>query len=278
MKNIVAPTDFSASANKAAHYAAQLAKATGARLHLFHVFHVPIVVSDVPVVPSLDGMEQESLDKLEAIANEIQDMYGITAIIKADVGFSVDEIANYGEKVSADLIVMGLQGHGKTSDFLLGSTSTAYVERSTIPVLIVPTESKFVAPQWITLATDLREIEIHTLDVLKDIATFYKSKINIVNVSPGLELPDFQKSVAGIKLDRYFQELNHLFFFPDEKNVIKGMDEFMSDHQTDWIAMIPRKHGFFDRMFGKSITKKMAYHTQVPLLILPEKPYTDPIK
>ena len=50
MKTILVPTDFSKSANNAAEYAANFAIATKAKILLFHVYNVPIIVSDVPVM------------------------------------------------------------------------------------------------------------------------------------------------------------------------------------------------------------------------------------
>lgn len=276
MKVILAPTDFSPTSLNAVEYAAQLAKAMQSRLHLLHVYHIPLVTSDIPVMPDLKSMEKESLDRLEKLGEDLANRYNVVPMIKAEMGFTADEIAEYSEKIQANLIVLGMQGHSKASEIFIGSTTTAFIGRNKIATLVVPSESRFHKPEWITFATDLQDVETSTLDAMKEIAEKFKSKVQIVNVTQGELLPDYNKSVAGIKLEHYFESLNHLFFFPEGKNVIEGIDDFIETHRTDWIAMIPRKHGLFERMFGRSVTKKMVYHTQLPLLILPEKPYPVP--
>jgi hypothetical protein len=36
------------------------------------------------------------------------------------------------------------------------------------------------------------------------------------------------------------------------------------------LVMMPHKHEWLERLFRKSETKDMIFHTQVPLLVLPE--------
>lgn len=278
MRVILAPTDFSDASINAVEYAAQLAKATQARLHLLHVYHMPLIATDVPLVPNLDTMERESLDRLERLGEKLQEKYNVVPMLKAEMGFTADEIKEYTEKVNADLIVLGMHGHSKASEFFIGSTTSTFIERSKTATLVIPFDARFRNPEWIAFATDLHEVELHSLDLLKEIAGKFNSKINIVNITRGELLPDYNKSVAGIKLDHYFEELNHLFFFPEGKDVLKGVDDFIDRHKTDWVAIIPRKHGLLDKMFGKSVTKKMVYHTHLPLLVLPEKAYPEPEK
>jgi hypothetical protein len=35
------------------------------------------------------------------------------------------------------------------------------------------------------------------------------------------------------------------------------------------LAMLPHEHGILERIMNRSITKKMVFHTQLPLLVLP---------
>jgi nucleotide-binding universal stress UspA family protein len=50
MKTIIIPTDFSPAAINAMNYAADMAIAINASLLLFHVYSVPISMTDVPVM------------------------------------------------------------------------------------------------------------------------------------------------------------------------------------------------------------------------------------
>lgn len=271
MKRIIATTDFSASATHAVHYAAQLAQATGARLHLFHAFHVPVPVSDVPVVPDMEKLQNDFDDQLEKLAYELENKYGAISAYKSEMGFTVQQLEEYAENFEADLVVMGMRGHGKIAEILLGSTSTDFVMQTKIPVLIVPGEAQWKKPVNIGLSTDLKEASMLTYRPLKELAGVFNSRIFILNVVQGKEMPGYDQSVSGIQLDHYFESMEHLFFFPESNDIPEGINRFIDKYNIDWMAMVPHKHNFIERLFQKSISKKMAFHSHIPLLMLPEK-------
>lgn len=47
--------------------------------------------------------------------------------------------------------------------------------------------------------------------------------------------------------------------------------DFAEDEDVDLVITIPKKFGFFESLFKRSVTKKLAYHTEIPLLILKGK-------
>jgi len=271
MKRIIATTDFSECATNAVHYAAQMAKVTGARLHLFHSYHIPVPVSDVPVVPDMHGLQEDFDNLLEKLASELETKYGIIPAYKADMGFTVQQLDEYCRANEADLVIMGMHGHGKIAEVLLGSTTTDFLSQSTVPVLIVPEDAEYKAPQNLGLATDLKEENLKTYSPLKELAQLYKAKIYILNVVKGKEIAGYDQSVTGIQLDHYFATMDHLFFFPESKDVENGIQQFITKYNIDWMAVVPHKHNFLVRMFQRSISKKLAFHTHVPVLVLPEK-------
>ena len=55
------------------------------------------------------------------------------------------------------------------------------------------------------------------------------------------------------------------------KDVTHAVNHFMEEQQADILAMLPHKHAWTDKLFKKSETKDMVFHTKIPLLILPEK-------
>ena len=112
MKNILVATDFSPAALNATKYAAQLAKVSHARLHLIHVYHLAIVNGEVPIVPDMKSFEEECYNKLEVIAEELSELYDVTAQLKVDVGFTVEVIAEYVKNHSINMVVMGMKGYG----------------------------------------------------------------------------------------------------------------------------------------------------------------------
>ena len=96
MKVILAATDFSDASANAVAYAAQFAKKVSAKLILLHVYHIPVITSEAPIViPPLEEIEKSYLCDLENAVKKIR-MEGngpeeIACICKC--GFVADEIA-----------------------------------------------------------------------------------------------------------------------------------------------------------------------------------------
>jgi len=72
-------------------------------------------------------------------------------------------------------------------------------------------------------------------------------------------------------LDDLFVGIEHSFKFIEDNDVEKGILKFVNDNNIDLLAVISRKRGFFERLFHKSISKKLAMHANVPILILSEQ-------
>ncbi|HNP50126.1 MAG TPA: hypothetical protein PKL85_14870, partial [Bacteroidia bacterium] len=50
------------------------------------------------------------------------------------------------------------------------------------------------------------------------------------------------------------------------KNTIDALDIFITDNEIDILSVSMRKRNFFDKLTSRSLTRKLAYHTHIPLL------------
>jgi nucleotide-binding universal stress UspA family protein len=70
------------------------------------------------------------------------------------------------------------------------------------------------------------------------------------------------------------QGISHDYIFIEEENALKGIEAGIDEFQADLLVMVPQKHGFWDTVMNRSTTRKIALHTHIPLLALPNpKPY-----
>jgi len=144
MKTILVPVDFSAVAENAANYAAELAVQAKAKIILLNVYSIPVPVADVPVVSiPLDEVEQASLTQLNILQKKLNTKYAKLEIeVIASAGFVVEEIYAMEEKHHTDLIVMGVNGKGKAPGFF-GSNASTVIKKAKCMVLIIHPDSKF---------------------------------------------------------------------------------------------------------------------------------------
>ncbi|MBL7892002.1 MAG: universal stress protein [Bacteroidia bacterium] len=272
MKTILAPTDFSDIANNAVEYAVALAAKTNTRIILFHCFHVPVIAGDAPVVTiPFDELEKDSLETLNLKKAELEKKYPSVKIeVVSKVGFAAEEINEYSQTNPVDLIVMGISGSGKI-DQLLGSTATSVSQKSKTPVLIIPGSAKFAELANVIVAFDFKEIDdTNSINIIIELAKQFKSRVTALNVRQEHQKLSLESSLSAKQANTLLAEVPHRMVNFVDSDTIHGIDHYLKGHDVDLLVMIKRKHGFFGQLFNSSNTRKMAFHTHIPLLILHE--------
>lgn len=275
MKTILVPIDFSEISNNALEYAVEMAKVMSAKIVLLHAYHVPIVATDVIIVPSMEEVRQIAVDGLNKVKNDIHNKHGKNIEIECTCveGFAVDEINLYTNVNKVNLIIMGMHGGGYLTEKFIGSITTSLLRESNCPVMAIDGKVKFKTPKKIVFACDYKLIKNTVVEELKGIAKLFDSHIYILNVvsNPEAIPADIESSVCGLNLDYSFESIDHSFEFTTNENVVKGINEYVSNEQMDMVVMIPRKHSILKQLFNEPNTKRMAFHTTVPVLALHEQ-------
>ena len=139
---ILVPTDFSANARTAFHYAASIARKYDAELILVHIVQDIALVLPDAVMPT--PMPAPATEELIASAAGLYEQFFATEFVeglrlKTDtrVGSPFHEIVGYATEQKADLIVMGSHGRSALAHILMGSVAEKVVRKATCPVLCV---------------------------------------------------------------------------------------------------------------------------------------------
>ncbi|MCF7816834.1 MAG: universal stress protein [Kiritimatiellales bacterium] len=157
MKTILAAVDFSKNTGAVLEQAAALAKALGAKLWILHVTsaETQAMVYEPSqfggYAPEFMGLPGDVQLARDLSANEIKREHaqllgmssglrgnGVDAqaiLLKGDAAKLVLEKAG---ELSADIIVLGSQGHGLLHKALLGSVSEAVIRHAACSVMVVP--------------------------------------------------------------------------------------------------------------------------------------------
>lgn len=272
MKNILVPTDFSEVSEGAANYAAELAKATHAKLIFYYIFPFPVPIADAPVIAvPIEGLEKESMKLLHALDKRIKTKHGnIETELRTQPGFVVDEVITFTKEHKIDLVVMGVTGAGKTPG-LVGSNATSVMHHAACPVMVIPKGYKFKKPAIIALACDYKSILPEAaVDKFKAFVRLFHSKVLVCNVLKPKELATYQKAVTEVNLENALTDIDHSLYFPASDNMAAEINTFVNKHNVDVIAMFPHKYSFVKGIMHHSITKEIAFLTHVPLLSIHE--------
>ncbi|ASS49762.1 MAG: hypothetical protein A3D31_09295 [Candidatus Fluviicola riflensis] len=276
IQTILIPTDLSDQGANAVEYAVGIAKKTNAKIVLYHTYHLPTIVTDVTVVmPSLDDVENGIREGMEVLrADVIRRLGGDTSRVSYDFnpGFPKEEIIEFAKECSADLIVMGMQGSGFINEYLFGSVTVSVMRNSPCMVLAVGNQTKYKEIKHITLACDYRTIP-HPEKVFAPFKSLVKSldaHVYILHIATNpAEVPNPDQAAAGVVLDHALEGISRTFHQYQDSDVVHGLNEFIDKYSIDVLTMVPHEHTFLHNLVVGSETKRMAFHGNAPMLIIP---------
>lgn len=267
--NILVLTDFSPASAKAYDYSCSLAKALPGNIFQLHI------------ISPRKTLDTEA-EKAKAIAQAREKMKTDSKMPSSGNEISINQIATIGKleptlnrickDFSIDLIILGTRKKHSLMDYLLGSVSTIIINKVNAPVIIVPEETSFSAFQKIAIATEQDEYDTPLFRFLKKLTPPFDASINRVFVFP---LPrDFSTEKEEKYNPTWMEEEPN----PEAEitiirdlSTIRGLDYFINKYQIDLLAMsIPKRTGL-EKIFHRSLSKRMIYHSTIPLLIWNEE-------
>lgn len=273
MKIILCPTDFSAPALNAVQYGAELAWLCGAKLVLLHACHVPVVAGDMPMpMPDLNAIEADALERLDLVRADLRKTFGTNLQIDcvAQTGFAVEVIRDYCHAYPVSYVVMGMQG-SSLGEKLMGSVTTALLRHSKTPVLSIATGVRFRNPKRMVLATDSSGFENPgLLSPVGELARVFNGHVYVLHIVKEREQEnEVVLSELRDKLAQSLGKIEHSFHTRTNTDVMQGINDFAAEKNAGLVITIPKKTAF-QSLFNSSISRKMAFHTDLPLLTLHE--------
>ena len=134
MKNILLATDLAAETDRAFERAIQLASKSAAKLHILHVCPLYSFNKKDQNI-SLKKDTKNTIKKFSESNKELKNLKPSIVVVESAEPFL--EIINHAEKVTADLIVMGMHGKAKLIDMFVGTTIEKVIRKGIRPVLMV---------------------------------------------------------------------------------------------------------------------------------------------
>lgn len=276
IKNILVPVDFSEASRKAVVYAISLAKKFDSKIVFLHGYQVVFDTFERPsMAPAMDypvgtGLSEKELSR-ETLMDFLQAFPQLDEIEHEDVvglGSAVNVIRHTAENENTDLIVMATAGAAGAKGFFIGTNSEKVSRKAPCPVLIVPDELESYEIGTVCLALDTDNPE-NTVDmeVLVALLTGFGAKLRIIHISGNGETA-FKREELMAHYKRSLGKIEHSFHVFYAENPAEGLKEFLDTNPIELMALLYRKHGFFERLLQPGTRKKMVFKTEVPLLIL----------
>lgn len=197
LQSLLVPLDGSEFSERTLPLARGLAHATGATLHLAHV-HVPHppdhFLSNTQF--HFEGLDLEEYDRhhreqerayLEEILQHVRDEE-TSADVALLEGQVAEEIADYAQRVQADLILITTHGHTGVTRLWLGSVADALIRITHLPLLVIhPSPGKHVPDEVLTfrhilVALDGSPLSEGILGPASDVARATGARLTLLHV------------------------------------------------------------------------------------------------
>lgn len=275
MKRIMVPTDFSDTAKNAARYAVKLAASIpDASIILYNLTDKIAVGSDSS--PLTEGKNDRFIILHAALSNvktELDQLATVPVELVIEEGSSLtDNLERYVRLHGIDLIIMGITGATRLEQIFMGSNALNVVNLAICPVIIVPPDATYKPVNKVLFACDFKDVASSVPVVpIKSVLNSFKPTLLIVNVDTDhyVEITEEYKAQRAL-LENMLQEYNPEFYFIRMYDFQDSISSFAADRNVDLILTVPRKHSFLTGLFKTSHTKKLAYHSHVPILAVHE--------
>ena len=180
-RSILVGYDDTSAAMAAVRWAVELARDTGAGIHLVHAWTWPLLGQGVAGIPVIDpaGPRNQASRLLDDVVDRI-------AAQHPEVPVSADLVAGMPREVleevspGADLLVVGTRGLGAVLGTLLGSVSRGLLHDAGCPVAIIRSDQHRAGP--VMIAYDGSATAGEAVDVATDLAASWGTALRVVHV------------------------------------------------------------------------------------------------
>lgn len=269
---ILVPTDFSHLSKIAIDYAIQLSFKFKAELVLLSVVYI-----EGPGRGSLQAKDLEEVLITDArneciqLVEEYKAKYNSIINYEVIFGYPVDKIIkNHAINNGVDLIVMGTKGATGLKKIFLGSNTVSVIDKSEVPVIAVPEFATFKSLSDLVYATDIFNLK----DELNQVISFarkFEARVHILHVTSPREEGAIEPKEMMDTIVKTFK-YNHISFAVSHADdPEEGIEEYIARNKIDLLVMFTHKRSFFEKIFGKGITRKVALHNYIPLLAFKKK-------
>jgi nucleotide-binding universal stress UspA family protein len=282
-ERILLATDGSEDAARATEAASNLARRSGAELHVVHVWHDVRGFAHDFVKRELKRQGQEILDeqveRVRAAGGEVT---------KAHLrrGRTSNEVIALSEEIGTRLLVVGSRGLGTVQRILMGSQSEEIVHRSQIPVLVLRGGEEVWPPARIVIGEDFSDDARKAGELAASIGKLYGAQGLLVYSHPDLpevppgearstvsELMDMHERDESM-LDQRAGELEEILGTRPELKVSEGYPanvllEASQEVQPSLVAVGSRGLAGIMRTRLGSVSTKVVTAARGPVLVYP---------
>lgn len=279
MKKILVPTDFSEPSYYGLDAAAELAKKTGASLHIYNACEVsnyyystdPLVITP-PASIMIEGINEQltkSAEKKLSGLKKRRILNGVKVATHCEITSNVhNSISAYADRIKANLIVMGSHGAGNLKDIILGSTAERVVRFAMKPVIVIPVKPAKGLFKKIVFASDFAPEAYGIFPFVRDIANINSAEIHLLKINT---MDQFSRTIDDRKkMQDFSRKFGGKFVTSLYSDYMKeeGILNYAHEVKAGLIAIGTHGKKGLRRFFSEDVSEGIVRLSHIPILIV----------
>jgi len=278
MKCLLIPVDFSITTLDTLQYVADFSSDFPVeKIILFKAYHVSLLAQLLPSPDMIQlGADQISEDRQAAQSRFLtlserfkqklkQDILVTSIFLTDNLSDSLSQII---EENEPSLIVIGndITDHGTES--MIKEELVSIAKLSMVPVLLIPTGSRYKKPERVLLPTSFENLErLISFKKLCQSQSWLSAEILALNVDAAHRHDEVEDSDEAM-LKKYLEGFRYGVHYTYGSDTAAEILAFAVEYQVQVILALPGRHSFFFNLTHKSVTKKFALEAHFPVLLL----------
>lgn len=271
---IVMLTDFSPLSKVAMNYAVKMAANLDADFTILNIVRLEGIPKANLKLRQIEKniaeiSEEEGTKLVKELTAGIKGNYTIN--YKAIRARTVAEmVRKYVDKNKTNMVVMGLQGASALKKARLGGTTVSVIDECKVPVMAIPEFARYKNLEHIVYASDLKNVQ-KELDIIVEFARIFGSTVHMIHVAPVMDkkLEAAKNNVSDIIAKMGYDKLSFELILDDD--ITTAIDGYIKKTKADLLTTFTHKLSLEEKLFGKSVTRKLAYQGTIPLLAVKRK-------
>ena len=183
------------------------------------------------------------------------------------LGNLIEEIQKITKHENIDFIVMGTKGATGLKETFLGTVATKVMNDVKAVVLAIPERCKYQPIKNLLYITEYNSTDIESFMRVMVLAKVFQAHIDCLHVEPLHHKNKKNDMEDWNELIKNHNIALHSISGDDIEGIILN---FIDLYKINMIAMRVYHKNFFEKLFEISLSKKLAFHVNVPILAIHE--------
>jgi nucleotide-binding universal stress UspA family protein len=272
IKNILVPTDFSATAHNAFEYAKMVAERFDAQITVVHVQPYLLAASEITIPiygGDADERVKEAMNEFIADKSDSDVMVQTRLTTKILKGETISHLVELSRSNAYDLIVMGMTGLQDFMDKIIGTTSLDVSNQAECPVLLVPRDTHWQRIDRLLFAADRSTATPKMVRSCLDWAESLTAKLFLVHVD---EDPKGDYKLTETIWEELFNRSDPSVAFEmttiNSSDTVGELTKYADKKAIDWFIFVSKHRNFWQNIIHSSISQNVAMTTAKPVLVM----------